>query len=146
MAAYQYDFGVLSEEDDITISNRILTYLEGQTNTSNAQLKGYHDARDGQMGRSILTNASTMITQSEYILVLVSQNSITSGWWEMKAHMSLKHRLDNPQLKDTVIPIYLPGVQSEQRPLELQIIEGLEYDAYVESHFWRQLRNIWAAP
>ena len=146
MAAYQYDFGVLSEEEDRVISRQIVTYLEGRTNASNAHLKGYLDERDAQPGTLIVDNICTMIEQSKYILVLVSQNSITDGWWKLQAHMSLKHRLDNPQLKDTVIPIYLPGVQLEQRPLELQIFEGLEYDSGVESDFWRQLRNIWAAP
>ena len=142
MAQYRYNFYVLSDEEDRGTAVKILYYLEEQTTHMNHQLRGYHDDRDGEYGKLIISSAGNAIKESEFILVLVSRQAIASGWWEMKAHMALKHRLDNPHLKDTVIPVYLPGLPLDERPLPLQIIEGVEYEDNSDSDFWRQLKNI----
>lgn len=139
MAQYQYNFYLLNEENDSQSAINILQYLE---QLPNHQLHGYYDDRDGEPGRTIFSNFGEAIEQSEYVLVLISQHAINSGWWKMKAHMALKHRLDNPLRMNTVIPIYFPGVTNDERPLELQIIEGLQYDSNTGAHFWTQLRNI----
>ena len=138
MAQYRYNFYLLNEEDDNPSAIKILQFLE----QPNHQLRGYYDDRDGEPGRTIFSNFGDALEKSEYVLVLISQHAIDSGWWKMKAHMALQHRLDNPLRMNTVIPVYLPGVTRDKRPLELQIIEGLEYDTNPGAHFWTQLRNI----
>ena len=138
MAHYRYSFYLLNEEEDNQSAVNILQFLE----QSNAQLRGYYDDRDGEPGRSIFSNFGDALEQSEYVLVLISEHAIDSGWWKMKAHMALKHRLDNPERMSTVIPIYLPGMTKDRRPLELQVIEGLEYDPNPGTHFWTHIRNI----
>lgn len=140
MAQQRYDFYLLNEENDNQMAINILQNLEQPAN--NQQLRGHYEERDGELGRSIFSNANDAIESSQFVLVLISPHAVNSGWWTMKAHMALKHRLDNPLRRDTVIPIYLPGLTSVQHPLELQITEGIEYDNNPGSHFWRQLRNI----
>lgn len=140
MAQYRYHFYLLNEENDNTSAIDILQFLEQPNN----QLRGYYEDRDGEPGRSIFSNIGDALEQSEYVLVLISQHAIDSGWWKMKAHMALKHRLDNPERMNTVIPVYFAGMTREKRPLELQIIEGLDYDPNQGAHFWTQLRNIFS--
>lgn len=138
MAQQEYDFCLLNEEDDAQVAINILQHLE---QAGNPQLRGYFDDRDGEIGRSMFTNVVNAIEGSHYVLVIISPHAVSrGGWWEMKAHMALKHRLDNPHRRDTVIPIYLPGLSMDQRPLELLITEGLEYNN--NPHFWTQLRRI----
>lgn len=140
MAQQQYDFYILNEENDNAVARNILQFLEQPAN--NQQLQGYYDERDGQLGQSIFSNARNAIEGSNFVLVLISSHAVSCGWWELKAHMALTHRLENPLRRNTVIPVYLPGLAQNQQPLELEVIEGVQYDNNPGAHFWTQLRNI----
>jgi len=84
-------------------------------------------------GKTDLATVSEGITQSSKVVLLLSSNAITCGWWKMKVHMALMNNFDTEKL----IPIWLPDFEEALNPVELQT---LHYICYEDNDiFWSKL-------
>lgn len=127
---HDYDFFVLCYEDcnDEEKAKVIVEFLEGRTNNDGQQYKGFFMKRDAEFGKSIVQNMTSAIENSRKVFVLISEEAMNNNWWKHSAHTLLMHRLNSEDLHDTIIPIYLPGMDMKNSPSELQIYEGVYYE------------------
>ncbi|KAL3866437.1 hypothetical protein ACJMK2_043733 [Sinanodonta woodiana] len=136
---YEYDFCIFYQEDerqDSSVAINILDYLE---QNGDRQLKGYIEDRDAILGRTHINNMDNIITNSRFVIVILSEEALQRNWFKFKLHASLKHRLDS-DLRNTVIPIYTGHVHTV--PPSLALINGVDYDADRQSRFWRKLQQL----
>ena len=130
---YEYDFFILHYEEDLERAIEMLKALEEDGR------KGYLDERDGEFGKTLLTNLSTAINNSKYVILLISKTGITNSWWERKAHISIQHRLDS----GAIVPVILPGMTEELIPECLNMLEHmLEPVFYEGNNFLTKLKSI----
>ncbi|KAL3866435.1 hypothetical protein ACJMK2_043731 [Sinanodonta woodiana] len=132
---YEYDFCIFFEEnakEDRAVAIDILEYLE---KNGDGHLKGYIEERDAILGKTHISNLDDVITNSRFVIVILSQEALQRNWFEFKLHASLTHRL-NSNLRNTIIPIYTGHVQ----PPSLNTINGVDYDADRQSKFWIKLQ------
>lgn len=135
-ATRRYNFLILMDEDgeeDRRVSQKILEYLE------NNHFHGFYSPRDAHVGMSLFTILKDFIENSDKAFVIVSEEARKNKWWENSAHMLLLDRINNPNLHNTIIPVYLPGVNQNNLPLELQTFEGIYYEEDDGSDFWRKI-------
>lgn len=133
---HRYDFFILYDEQteqDGNYAHRIMEYLEQER-----QLSGYAEFRDGQAGQSIFKNFEHALNNSRYVLVLISSESIKDNWWDRQVETSLFHRLHGVN-KDTVVPIYLPNLDTEDLPVSLSVFVGVHYNNDINDRFWTKL-------
>lgn len=137
-----YDFFVLCYEDsnDDEKAKVIVEFLEGRTNNDGQLYKGFFMMRDAEVGKSIVSNITSAIENSQKVFVLISQEAMDNNWWTYSAHTLLTHRLNSEDLHDTIIPIYLPGMDKRNSPFELQTYEGIYYENDGDDFFRKLLQ------
>ena len=143
-----YDFCVLTEEENDVITSLaedIVTRLEKEK-IDDRKVNGHWEPRDATPGKPVLRNIGESIKGSKFILVLLHRSNIKAAWMEMKHNMALNAMLDNPERRDSVIPIYLcereNPVRKDEKPDELNVFDGLTYiinDENNNEEFWKKL-------
>ena len=128
----RYDFYICHDEEDSALAHTILERLESQYG-----MRGFHEDRDGNGGQTFIRILEHAIQSSRYIVVLISDSALTNNWFELKVQASLLHRLENPELMSTVVPIYVN--MPSDLPSSLRVIVGLEYTD--DEFFWTKLQQ-----
>lgn len=134
-----FDFFILYEEEnaqDREYAERILDGLE-----TNRSLKGFVDFRDATMGKTVFKNFENALTNSRFVLVLISNESIRDKWWDRQMETILFQRLHSEN-KDSVVPVYLPDLDMQNIPVPLSILNGVYYDGDPDSRFWKKILRV----
>ena len=133
---FKYDVYVCHDEEDRSYAKTLLEFLESP---DNGNLKAFHEERDGLLGRTNINTIDYAINNSRHIILLLSRNSLSNNWFELKVHASVQHRLDSP-VPNSVIPVYLSRFREMGIiPATLRTIAGIEYDSDPNSYFWKKL-------
>ncbi|KAL4227924.1 hypothetical protein ACF0H5_013363 [Mactra antiquata] len=133
----QYDFYVLYEdenEEDEQYAREIVETLERMGN-----LKGFVSYRDDKPNHTFLQNAQHALTKSRYVLLLVSNSSVSDGFWDFKTTIALCNQIQNR--RETVVPIFLPELDEDNIPMCLSIYHGVSYENDPEAN-WSTLRRL----
>lgn len=134
-----FDFFILYEEEnaqDREYAERILDGLE-----THQSLKGFVDFRDATMGKTVFKNFENALTNSRFVLVLISNESIRDKWWDRQMETILFQRLHSEN-KDSVVPVYLPDLDMQNIPVPLSILNGVYYDGDPDSRFWKKILRV----
>ncbi|OWF54140.1 hypothetical protein KP79_PYT00380 [Mizuhopecten yessoensis] len=135
MSGESYDFYICNHEADNDKAFQILETLEKKNG-----LKGFHDERDAQPGQYVIRNIEKAIESSRFILLVLSEQSMEDGWFEMKLNTGLTHRLFSA-LRDSIIPVYVAPSDGELTvPTALNSIRGIDYSE--DPRFFDKLSKI----
>ena len=133
---YEYDFAVFHCEQDTQTAIQIATYLENNGNN----LKGYIGDRDAEPGKPIFQDIERAITNSKYIILLMSNTAVENSMLLHKLCMSLQHRLDNPEIISTIIPVLLPGFNAVGLPQFIAFIHPISFQD--DAGFWNRMLRL----
>ena len=146
-----YNFCILSDANNNAISGAVETILDQleREQINGNFVQGYWHERDDHGGKTMLQNIAESIENSKFVLLLIHPDNIRSKWWTRNRYMSLTHRLNSsrPDLLDTVIPVIVddpdaPLLETQDIPLDLQVLHRLRYDSNPRADFWRKLKRV----
>lgn len=141
MARVQYDFCILFNEEsdaDYQVASQIFEQLEQQPASDGSRnLTGYFSPNNDVAGKTRVQNYTDAIEKSQVVFVLISQDALENNWWKMNAHMLLTHRIENPELVNSIIPV--PLSEQVQTPAYLAHLTKLYYED--SERFWSRLRR-----
>ncbi|KAI8508085.1 regulation of interleukin-18-mediated signaling pathway [Branchiostoma belcheri] len=133
---WRYDFCMWYHKDDQDTAQKIYRKLEEENYV------GFIEHRDFQVGNDVFGNIEHGIDNSSKILVLLTQSSIQCRWFEKKVHTSLTKSLDDPQRRDSVIPVF-DGIGKKDLPSSIRTLTGVDFR---NRHFWNRLKQSLGSP
>lgn len=133
---FQFHYFLCHADSDRDTAVQILYFLE-----EDCGYKVFYEPRDGHPAKTECENLEYGITNSKFILVLLSVKSIRCDWFNFKIKATIDRCLETRFRSCAVVPICI-GVNHAEAPPLLRSCTPLVYDESPTSSFWTKLRKL----
>ena len=142
---YKYDaFICYCQENYLWVRHELLEEIENQSPDDNIKLCFHH--RNFLPGAAIADNIIDALEASRYAIVVISNDSVKSEWWQFEFNMV--HQMSLERKHNMMICVFLEPVKSKDMPVTIRRIIKLftclkwPNSEPAKKIFWEKLRNV----
>ena len=142
--AYKYDaFVCYCQENYLWIRHELLEHVEYQCPENNIKLCFHH--RDFLPGAAIVDNIIDALEASRYAIIVISQDSVKSEWWQFEFNMA--HQMSLERKHNMMICVFLETIDSQNIPVSVRRIVKMftclkwPQSKSAKSVFWEKLKD-----